>query len=115
MIANNCINDDFENLNHDDVDEALKFHLTNSITNHPEISTMTPDELSKVMKQSLDQSQYKRKKIVKLWRYGRTIYQYTSFGYTAYTIYQHPIIAKMAFIAAWTVGKATIAATIALF
>ena len=97
--------DDFEMMSHDDCHEALKTHITSLIMNHPEIKKMKPNELSKFINNSINSSLFKKKKIVRLWSYGTSIYRYATIGYTIFTIYQHPIIVKMAFIGCWTIIK----------
>ena len=101
---------EFEIIDDNDYEEALRTHIASIIMSHPDIKKMNmkPDELSKVVKKSINSSIFQRKSIVRLWSYGQTIYRYSSIGYTAFVVYQHPIIVKLAIIGFWTAGKATI-------
>jgi hypothetical protein len=112
---NNKQEDEFEITSHDDAEEAIRLHITSLIMNHPEIKKMKPNELSKFIKNSINSSLFKRKKFVRLWSFGSSIYRYSALGYTVFTVYQHPILAKMAIIGCWTIGKAIIVSTIGLF
>ena len=97
--------EEFETMSREEADEALSMQITNAVLAHPEVLLLKPEELSKMVTRTLDESQRQRNVVVRVWSYGCKGYRYAKWGYAAFSLYQHPWIV-------WMTGKAIVASTI---
>ena len=95
----------FETMSREEADSALSMQITNTVLAHPEVLLLKPEELSKIVTRTLDESHSRRNGFVRLWSYGCKGYRYAKWGYAAVTVYQHPWIV-------WTTGKAIVVSVI---
>jgi hypothetical protein len=84
------MDESFEIVNKEEAEE-LSLLVTCALLSHPETCMLTPVELSKAVTQTLDTSQKKRSLLARAW----TMYRYARWGYTAFTLYHSPLLAKI--------------------
>ena len=108
ITLNNNIDKEFENICHEEADNALCMHIVSTTLAHPDIRMLRPDEISRALVRTLDESRISRR----IWSYGWTAYRYAKWGYAAVSVYQHPWIAKVAITTAWMTGKAVVGVTV---
>ena len=101
----------FKFISHEEADDALCMQIATAALAHPETRKLRPDELSRALIHTLDESRRRRHIHVRIWSYGWTAYTYAKWSYAAVSVYQHPWIVNAALTGACATGKAVVAAT----
>eukprot|EP00899_Mesostigma_viride_P002597 jgi/Mesvir1/12338/Mv00524-RA.1 len=91
-------------VDHADVVDSIACFVASYLTRLPETKHLTPEKLQKVLLVSLNELKG-RSVVRRLWDWGQYLHHSAWWTTSAVTVYKHPLVAKAAVMAIWTVCK----------